>query len=43
MGKPRQQAQHLIRVNYMGIADKIKEFRKPYKRKRAVTTAHKTK
>ena len=38
----RKQINHLIRVNFMGIADKIKNFKKPRKQK-AVTTASKYK
>ncbi len=37
----RKQANHLIRVNFMGISDKIKKFKKP--RSKAVTTAIKNK
>ena len=33
-------AEHLIKTNFMGISDKIKNFRKP-KNKKAVTTARK--
>ena len=33
MSKTTQNAKHLIKINYMGIADKIKQFRKPYKKK----------
>jgi len=29
MSRTTQNAKHLIRVNYMGVADKIKQFRKP--------------
>ena len=39
----RKLANHLIHVNFMGISDKIKNFRKPNKRKKAVTTAYKYK
>jgi len=37
----RKQANHLIRVNFMGISDKIKKFKKP--RNKAMTIANKTK
>ncbi len=40
MSKTRQNANHLIKVNYMGIADKIKNFRKPRKTR---TKAYKNK
>ena len=40
----RKLANHLMRVNYMGIYDKIKNFKKPkHKKNKAVTTAIKTK
>jgi hypothetical protein len=35
----RKQANHLIKVNFMGIKDKVKKIQKP----RAVTTAYKNK
>ncbi len=38
----RKQINHLIQVNFMGIADKIKNFKKT-KRQKAVTTANKYK
>ena len=39
----RKLANHLIHVNFMGISDKIKNFKKPKTKKRAVTTASKYK
>ena len=33
MSKTTQNAKHLIKANIFGIADKIKQFRKPYKKK----------
>jgi len=33
MSKTVQNAKHLVKVNYMGITDRIKKFRKPYKPK----------
>jgi hypothetical protein len=29
MSRTTQNAKHLIKVNYLGVADKIKQFRKP--------------
>ena len=37
MSRTTQNAKHLIKVNYLGVADKIKQFRKP----RRVTKARK--
>ena len=33
MSKTRQHILHQYKVNLFGLADKIKKFRKPYKRK----------
>tara|TARA_R100001129_G_C5226203_1_gene221160 strand:+ start:665 stop:790 length:126 start_codon:yes stop_codon:yes gene_type:complete len=37
MNNTAKQIKHLIKVNFMGIADKIKEQRKPDKRRRRAT------
>jgi hypothetical protein len=37
MSNTTKQIKHLIKVNFMGIADKIKQQRKPDKRRRRAT------
>ena len=39
----KKQIEHLIAINYMGLAERIKKFKKPIKRRRAVTTANRIK
>jgi hypothetical protein len=31
MSRTIKNAKHLVKVNYMGITDRIKKFKKPYK------------